>query len=116
MIFTSVTDVYLFSCRSPTVFGKRNDPLRIDLPKEGENILQFKNYKHKEYIPLVFYFDFESLLLKWGESHENSVRIQKHEPMALGYIRIIHDDYKEKKEITSNNITSACLIQYNSTL
>jgi hypothetical protein len=41
------------------------NPSKIEMPIEGKNdIVKFKNYKHKMRVPFVIYFDFEALTTK----------------------------------------------------
>lgn len=44
--------------------GINGKPARIEMPKEGENILKFQNFHKQMRVPYVIYADFESLIRK----------------------------------------------------
>lgn len=69
---------------------------RMIFPKEGENILKFKNFKYAEKVPFVVYSDIECLLLETG----NDAQYQKHIPYSIAfYIKCSYDDSLSKFEI-----------------
>ena len=39
-------------------------PTRIEMPKEGENILSFQNFKKQMKMPFIIYADFEAIIRK----------------------------------------------------
>ena len=56
--------------------------LLTELPKDGENILTFKNHNNKLKVPFAIYADFESILEPvFGREHET--RRAKHIPVSI---------------------------------
>ena len=61
---------------------------RINLPEDGKNIIEFKNYKHKEKIPFIIYADCECLLksvIECKNEESNTTVFQRHEIFSIGY-------------------------------
>ncbi|XP_044741458.1 uncharacterized protein LOC123302552 [Chrysoperla carnea] len=68
---------------------KKINDCAIRMPKVGENILKFKNFKNKEKTPFIIYADIESVL----EPMDDKIRYQKHIPAVVGYyFKCAHDD------------------------
>lgn len=55
---------------------------KMNFPSEDKNILTFKNYSNKEYLPFMVVGDLECLLI---ESDDKDLGYQKHEPCSIGY-------------------------------
>ncbi|XP_044741961.1 uncharacterized protein LOC123302932 [Chrysoperla carnea] len=61
----------------------------IRMPKTGENILKFKNFKNKQKTPFIIYSDIESVL----EPINSHNKYQKHIPAVVGYyFKCAYDD------------------------
>ncbi|XP_051168421.1 uncharacterized protein LOC127286149 [Leptopilina boulardi] len=60
---------------------------KINLPKPGQNFIQFKNYGNREKVPFVIYADCECLLnpVEDEETTCNTEVIQRHEMFSTGY-------------------------------
>ncbi|XP_043479909.1 uncharacterized protein LOC122509742 [Leptopilina heterotoma] len=68
---------------------------KINLPKPGQNFIQFKNFKNKEKVPFVVYADCECLLnpAEAEETTSNTEVIQHHEVFSIGYyVKCSYDD------------------------
>ena len=73
-----------------------NEPCVTKMPKEGENILEFKNHNFKSRLPVAIYADFEALNKKIQTAQPNpkssyTNKIFKQEPISYGMY--IHSDY-----------------------
>ncbi|XP_015125084.1 uncharacterized protein LOC107046880, partial [Diachasma alloeum] len=58
------------------------------LPREGENLLSFKNYKYKETVPFVIYADLECILESINgddNGNEDGMLRQKHIPHSVAF-------------------------------
>ncbi|XP_072395547.1 uncharacterized protein [Diabrotica undecimpunctata] len=59
------------------------------LPTEKNNIMKFKNFKHKELVPFVIYADLESILIKCIDNNNDpnikTYLSQKHEAFSIAY-------------------------------
>ena len=74
---------------------------RISLPKGLRNkhgyrddVITFRNYKHKEYVPFIVFADFECLLKPTeGEQGKNTRSINEHIPFSAGYY--LHCSFNE---------------------
>lgn len=67
-------------------------PILPDMPKEGDCI-EFKLWKNTVRHPFVIYADFESLLVKTGESMgKNTTIIHKHEALSYGFLVKVSDN------------------------
>ena len=67
-----------------------HSPQKIEMPRDEDKWLKFKNHQHQLTVPVVIYADFESLLYKVEgcESDPNkssTTPIQKHLPSGFGY-------------------------------
>uniref|UniRef100_A0ABD2W704 Uncharacterized protein n=1 Tax=Trichogramma kaykai TaxID=54128 RepID=A0ABD2W704_9HYME len=91
--------------------GKINGFTRVEMPKEncGEDILYFKNHKHKLKIPYVIYADFETVL---RPSTDASNTTHEHEAFSVGYyIKCSFDDsqsvYRSYRMTNENQMSPA---------
>ena len=67
----------------------RINKCRIDLPKEENKILKFKDYTQNEKVPYVIYADFECLL----KETSNEKTFQLHEAYSIGfYVKCSFDE------------------------
>lgn len=67
---------------------------KMNFPSEEKNILSFKNYSNKEFVPYVVYADLECLLV---DSKQDDLGYQKHIPYSIGYhINCSYDDSLSK--------------------
>ncbi|XP_051167626.1 uncharacterized protein LOC127285571 [Leptopilina boulardi] len=72
---------------------------KINLPKPGQNFIQFKNYGNREKVPFVIYADCECLLnpVEDEETNCNTEVIQHHEMFSIGYyLKCSYDDSLSK--------------------
>ena len=62
---------------------------KIVLPQsDKDKILEFKNFSHKERVPIVVYADFECVLT----SGEDERAYQEHEPFSVSfYVQHVHE-------------------------
>ena len=85
-----------------------------ELPKEGENILQFNNHCNKFQHPFNIVADFESTLIKVDDIENEQLdkdgeiiktrKYQKHIPNSYGLkYNCIHDEYSKPVEIFNNS-------------
>ena len=65
---------------------------KIVLPQsDKDKTLEFKNFSHKERVPIVVYGDFECVLTPV----EDKRAYQEHEPFSVGfYVQYAHDTSK----------------------
>ncbi|XP_031777956.1 uncharacterized protein LOC116415994 [Nasonia vitripennis] len=83
---------------------------KVKLPTKHDNILKFKNFGHRERVPLVVYADFECLSRPVDDDDERAY--QQHEPFSVGfYLRFSFDDsrseYKCYRQIDEGSQSSA---------
>ena len=88
--------------------GVNGRPTRIEMPKEGENILAFKNYQKQMKAPYVIYADFEALVKKipgyielGPESKKKSYTYKTERHEACGYSYIV---VKSDGEVTGSKV------------
>ncbi|XP_058981533.1 uncharacterized protein LOC131803829 [Musca domestica] len=101
-----------------------------EMPKEGENIIRFKNYHKKERVPFVIYADAECILEDWNpenlNTNTNTVTVKRHIPCAFSYyIKCSFNDSLSKFYIYSGpnaarnfleNLIGDCKFIYNTYL
>ena len=80
--------------------GVNGRPTRIDMPKEGENILAFKNYQKQMKAPYVIYADFEALVKKIqgcerdpenGKNKSYTEKTERHEACGYSFVVVRSD-------------------------
>ena len=77
--------------------GVNGRPTRIEMPKEGENILSFQNFKKQMKMPFIIYADFEALIRKiLGCERERTQtsytkKTEKHEACGYSYMAVRSD-------------------------
>ena len=69
----------------------KTEAQRVFLPKQGENVLEFKNVHKQERVTFAIYADFESILLpiqgcKPSGEKSATTPVQKHEACAFSYV------------------------------
>lgn len=70
---------------------QEHNKTRVTLPDRWNNIVKFRNFKHKLEIPFIIYADIESLLVSTSsENASNETKLpkgatQKHIPNSIGY-------------------------------
>ena len=89
--------------------GVNGRPTRIEMPKEGENILAFQNYQKQMKAPYVIYADFEALVKKiqgcerYSESEKKcksyTEKTEWHEACGYSYIVV-----KSDGEVTGSKV------------
>ena len=89
--------------------GVNGRPTRIEMPKEGENILAFQNHQKQMKAPYVIYADFEALVKKiqgcerYSESEKKcksyTEKTEWHEACGYSYIVV-----KSDGEVTSKKV------------
>ena len=82
-------------------YCKNNEAVRIDMPKEENSILSFKNLHRKIPVPFVIYADFESLIIPIHttqpfpkESYTNKIQI--HKPSFTSFCYYIKCNFDDK--------------------
>ena len=81
-------------------------PTRIEMPKEGENILCFKNHKRQMNVPFIICADLEAILRKYigcarGPDSKNksyTEKVENHEACGYAYAVVRSDG-----EVVSEN-------------
>ncbi len=86
----------LLERHKPECKGLLKTPTRTEMPKEGENKMEFTNHHKQMKAPYVVYADFECVLKKIDgcEPAPNSsytVKTEKHEPCGFSYIVVRSD-------------------------
>lgn len=76
--------------------GVENAAVRVEMPKNGKNILKFKNMQNKMPVPFVIYADFECidekiLHAKPSDTKSHTTNIQKHVACSYCYIVVRSD-------------------------
>lgn len=82
-------DIHVEHCSS-------NGPQKIQLPKPGENILEFKDFEKTLRVPFVIYADFECLNSPVNEDSH----ISKKDPCAFAY-KVVCEDPRYTKSIVT---------------
>ena len=71
--------------------GLLKEPIRTELPKDGENVVKYMNYHRQMKAPYVIYADFECLLHKIQGCERSSQdesytdKTEQHEPCGFAY-------------------------------
>ena len=73
---------------SHAFYCKPHGPQRVEYPSEDDKILKFKNYYKQQRLPLVFYCDIESILVKQPQLQENTQKVHYHQPSGFGYLLV----------------------------
>ena len=81
-----------------------NGKQAINMPKKGENILQYTNHHKQQAVPFVIYADFEAITEKIQGCQPNNDKsyteaYQKHTDCGYGYKVVCHYDDKYTKPI-----------------
>ena len=74
--------------------------MRVDMPEEGKNKLNVKNYHNQMSAPFVIYADFEALTRRvdgpeLDPSKWNTQKTQHHEACGWGYVVVRCDNHSE---------------------
>ncbi|XP_054720146.1 uncharacterized protein LOC129229795 [Uloborus diversus] len=85
-------------------FCKDLSPQRVNLPKEGENILKFENIHYQHPLPYAIYADFESIIVPLhSATPEDSTsymeNVARHEACGYAYV-VVGPDGKAIKPVT----------------
>lgn len=73
---------------------------RVILPEYCDQIVEFKNFRHKEDVPFCIYADLECLLQPIVEATKNTTAYQKHIPYSIAYyLHCTFDDSISKFKI-----------------
>lgn len=84
-------------------FNKDQQHCEIEMPKEGENIMKFKNVNNEFMHPFHVVADFESTLRRVNIVNGNTERYQKHEANSYGLkYNCIHDEHSEPVKLFNN--------------
>jgi len=72
-------------------------PTRIEMPKEGENILSFQNFKKQMKMPFIIYADFEAIIRKILDCERERMqtsyteKAERHEACSYSYLVVRSD-------------------------
>ena len=88
-----------------TLDCRKINQYKVVLPQKNNNILKFKNFKHKNRVPFVVYGDFECLL-KPVNNDDNVRAYQRHEAYSVGFFvkcsfdntRSVYKSYRQEGE------------------
>ena len=88
----NVLDDHLFCCRGI----KCRPENKIEMPKEGKNIVKFENYQNQMKVPWIIYADFESLVekihgCKRDPSGSSTTKTEVHTPCGFGFMAVRSD-------------------------
>ena len=81
----------LLERHKPECKGLLKSPTRTEMPKQGENKMEFKNFYIQMKAPYVVYADFECILRRINTSEPDSkqsftIKTEKHEPCGFSYM------------------------------
>ena len=82
---------YLLERHKPECKGLLKCPTRTEMPKQGENKMEFKNFYKQMKAPYVVYADFECILRKINTCEPDNkqsfiIKTEKHEPCGFSYV------------------------------
>lgn len=95
--------------------GRDLPAVRIEMPKEANNIVRFKNLKNKMPVPFVIYADFECINEKIqtaipSSDRSNTTHVQKHRASAFCYVVVRSDGHVyDPVEYRGSNAAAAFL-------
>jgi hypothetical protein len=93
-----------------------NKPTRIELPKDDDKWLHFKNLGHAMRVPAVVYADFETMLVKIQNcpnsgDHSYTTPQEKHELMSFCFILVLTDGQTFEPECYQGPNAASIFIQ-----
>ena len=86
----------LLERHKPECKGLLENPTRTEMPKEGENKMDFKNFFKQMKVPYAVYADFECILRRIDTCEPNNkksftIKTEKHEPCGFSYVVVRSD-------------------------
>ena len=93
------TKIDLLAAHKP--YCQNHAPQKIQMPKEGDNLLKFTNIQHQLKIPFVIYADFEAVLPKMAScepnpSQSSTTAVESHVPCGFSYkVTCTNDAYSK---------------------
>ena len=83
--------------------GIKHSPQADRMPNEdkGEDIFQFKNWKHRMQVPYYFVADFEAILkpIESKDATKKTKKIQEHKPCSFSYVKVRYDGHSYPEKI-----------------
>ena len=96
-----------------------HEPIKISMPKENSSILSFQNIQARHFVPIVIYFDLESVLLPLqtvsNDPHQRGTdNVEKHVPS--GYCLAAIEQHTQKILFSKLKRSEDCMKDFVSTL